>query len=65
VNSITIETSNSEKVKAIKVFDVLGKQLMNQVVNGVERIDLNISELEKGMYYMEITTFLICRSYLY
>ena len=56
VNSITIETSNSEKVKEIKVFDVLGKQLMNQVVNGVERIDLNISELEKGMYYMEITT---------
>lgn len=56
VNSITIETSNSEKVKEIKVFDVLGKQLMNQVVNGVERLELNISELEKGMYYMEITT---------
>lgn len=56
VSNIVIETSNSEKVNVVKVFDVLGKQLMNQVVDGVERMELNISELEKGMYYMEITT---------
>lgn len=56
VNSITIEASNSEKVQAVKVFDVLGKQLMNISANGDERMELNISEFDKGMYYMEIVT---------
>lgn len=56
VDNLVIETSNQEKVTAVKVYDVLGKMLMNNTVNDTERLELNVSELEKGIYYMEITT---------
>ena len=56
VDKLTIETSNSEKVNAIKVFDVLGKLQMEQTAAGVERLEMSVNGLEKGIYYMEITT---------
>lgn len=56
VDNLIIETSNQEKVTAVKVYDVLGKMLINNTVNDTERLELNVSELEKGIYYMEITT---------
>lgn len=56
VDNLIIETSNNEKVNAVKVYDVLGKILIDSKVEGPERMELNISTLEKGIYYMEITT---------
>ncbi len=56
VDNIIIETANSEKVNSVKVYDVLGKLLMEEKANDVERMELNISTLEKGVYYMELTT---------
>ena len=56
VNNLIIETSNNEKVNAVKVFDILGKLLIDNKVNETERLELNISDLGKGIYYMEITT---------
>lgn len=56
VDNLIIETSNNEKVTAVKVYDVLGKLLVNNNVNETERLELNVSGLEKGIYYVEITT---------
>lgn len=43
-------------VTAVKVYDVLGKLLVSNSVNETARLELNVSDLEKGIYYMEITT---------
>jgi len=56
IDRLVIETSNNEKVNAVKVFDVLGKLLVDNKVEGTERLELNVTDLEKGIYYMEITT---------
>ncbi len=56
VDNLIIETSNNEMVTAVKVYDVLGKMLINNNVNETARMELNVSDLEKGIYYMEITT---------
>ncbi len=56
VDNLIIETSNNEQVTAVKVYDVLGKLLINNSVNETARLELNVSVLEKGIYYMEITT---------
>ncbi|CAN5397009.1 hypothetical protein BH10BAC1_BH10BAC1_19360 [soil metagenome] len=56
VDNLTIETSNNEKVTSVKVYDVLGKILVDTKVEGTEKLELNVTSLEKGMYYVEITT---------
>lgn len=56
IDRLVIETSNNEKVNTVKVFDVLGKLLVDNKVEGTERLELNVTDLEKGIYYMEITT---------
>lgn len=56
IENLIIETSNSEKINAIKVYDVLGKLLIDQKIDASERMELNVSQLDKGIYYMEITT---------
>ncbi len=56
VDNLIIETSNNEKVSAVKVYDVLGKLLIDKTVSGTERLELNVADLEKGIYFMEITT---------
>ncbi len=56
INNVTIKTSGSEKMNNIKVYDVLGKLLINQNLNNEDRSSLNVSELEKGIYYLEITS---------
>lgn len=56
VDNLVIETSNNEVVIAVKVYDVLGKLLVNNNINETTRLELNVSGLEKGIYYMEITT---------
>ena len=56
VNNVTIETANNQTIQNVKVYDVLGKLLMEQAVNNLERVELTVSNLEKGIYYMEIST---------
>ncbi|MCX6295122.1 MAG: T9SS type A sorting domain-containing protein [Bacteroidetes bacterium] len=56
VDKLIIETSNNEKVSAVKVYDVLGKLLIDKKLDGTERLELNVADLEKGIYFMEITT---------
>ena len=56
INNVIIKTSNNEKMNNVKIYDVLGKLLINQFINNEERYGLNVSELEKGIYYLEITT---------
>ncbi len=56
VNSLFVETSNNKKITNIKVYDVLSKLLINQNVNNEERVELAVSNLTKGMYFMEILT---------
>lgn len=56
VDNLIIETSNNEMVTAVKVYDVLGKLLVNNNISETARLELNVSDLEKGIYYVEITT---------
>ncbi|OFY87233.1 MAG: hypothetical protein A3F72_17180 [Bacteroidetes bacterium RIFCSPLOWO2_12_FULL_35_15] len=56
IDNVIIETSNNEKVNTLKVYDVLGKLLINKKADGSERMELKVSQLDKGIYYMEITT---------
>lgn len=56
INNLIIEASNNEKINTIKVYDVLGKLLMEQLAGSAERFELSVSDLDKGIYYMEIIT---------
>ncbi len=56
IENLIIETSNNEKVNAVKVYDVLGKILIDQKLDNSERIELNVNSLDKGIYYIEVTT---------
>ncbi len=55
-NNLTIETTNHEKISRIKIYDVLGKLQINRPVDLEDKYVLNVAELEKGIYYMEITS---------
>jgi thiol-disulfide isomerase/thioredoxin len=53
---LKVETSNNIKVSTVKVFDVLGKNIISLKLNDVETAELNVAELERGIYFMEIVT---------
>ncbi len=55
VNDLTIESSGKEKINAIKIYDVLGKLQINLSIDNKERYVLNVAELERGIYYLEVT----------
>lgn len=55
VNDLTVESSGNEKINSIKIYDVLGKLLINLSVDNKERYVLNVAELERGIYYLEVT----------
>ena len=55
-NNLKVETSNGEKMDAITVYDVLGKKVMYSDLENVETAELNLGELEKGIYFVEILT---------
>jgi thiol-disulfide isomerase/thioredoxin len=56
VNSLTIETSNNDKLNRIKVFDMLGNVLVNESLDKEKKHELDLGTLEKGVYFAEITT---------
>ncbi len=56
VNNTTIEITDGETIDVIKVYDALGKILINQSLNNVTKYELNTSKFESGMYFVEIIT---------
>ncbi len=56
VNNVIIETSDNEKMNTVKIYDVLGKLITHQNINKQDRYELDVIELEKGLYYIEVTT---------
>jgi len=56
INNITIDIAKGGKVSAVKVYNVLGEILINQAVNNLSKYELNITELESGIYFLEIHT---------
>jgi len=45
-------TSNNSEVMSIAVYDILGKQVINQTINNNR---LNVSELNSGIYIIKIS----------
>jgi hypothetical protein len=56
VTTITIGFNNRIKINSIKVYTVLGKNAIHQAGNDLDTFELNISELENGIYFIEINT---------
>jgi hypothetical protein len=53
---LNIQFSKSLTVGNIKVFDILGKQLLNEEINSNNLTQLNVSNLSKGMYLIKVTS---------
>jgi len=56
VSTVAVAIDNGMNITAIRVLNVLGKNVMDQAVNNLNKYELNISKLERGVYFMEITT---------
>ena len=56
INNITIDIENGINITSLKVFNVLGKNVINQIVDKSDKYELNISKLENGLYFVEINT---------
>ncbi len=55
-NRITIEVANeSEGAVHLKLFNINGQQLINKYITG-SRIDLDISFLQQGIYFITLQT---------
>jgi hypothetical protein len=52
-NNFTIQTSNTDK-QALQIFDVNGKLVLVQTINGTTSIDASI--LSQGVYNISITS---------
>jgi len=55
INNVIIKSSGAEKMNSIKLYDVLGKLLITQLLDNEDHYSLNVSELEKGIYYLDVT----------
>jgi thiol-disulfide isomerase/thioredoxin len=56
VSSITVDLDGAADITSLKVFNILGKNVIDQAVNKSSKYELNISKLESGIYLMEIST---------
>ena len=52
--AVKLAFENSVKEGNVMLFDELGKQILNQKINGLSSLDLDISECDTGLYYMVI-----------
>lgn len=48
--------SAGSQLEAVKVYDVLGRQIANKKLNGVQTYQLDMSALHTAVYFVEITT---------
>ena len=53
VNSITVRSQNL--INEVKVFDMAGRQMMNNVVNGKQTM-LDVSSMKNGLYILQVIT---------
>jgi hypothetical protein len=51
-NQITITTD--DKITGIKIYDLLGRLRTNRYYNSVSNVNVNISDLASGLYFVEI-----------
>ena len=48
---------SQENIKQITIYDVQGKQLRSSYLNNSERVELDVSILQNGVYFIEIKAF--------
>lgn len=56
VNTLTIDGGVSNQLNKIKVYDVLGNVLVNELIDGERKHDIDISPFTKGVYFAEIVS---------
>ena len=56
IDNITIDTQDRVNISSLKVYDVLGKNVINMTIDKRSKFDLDITTLESGSYFIEITT---------
>lgn len=55
-NTITIDLDNASSINSLKVFNVLGKNVISEPVNKAGKYELDISKLNNGVYLIVINT---------
>lgn len=56
-NNVQISLVNStEKIETVLLYDMLGKEVKKVEITSNETINLNVSDLSKGVYLVEINT---------
>ncbi|MEI6489222.1 MAG: T9SS type A sorting domain-containing protein [Bacteroidota bacterium] len=54
-NTITIESTKC-KVQSIKIYNVLGEQVNSLKLTGNSKIEIDVSNLTQGVYFVEVET---------
>ena len=55
-NHLTIELERIYKETNIKIYDLTGRQILNNNYLNRESIELDLKEISKGTYYLQIET---------
>jgi Secretion system C-terminal sorting domain/Thermolysin metallopeptidase, catalytic domain/Peptidase propeptide and YPEB domain len=53
---VSIVVGDKQKISTIKVTDQLGREVKSVNVNGLSKTTMNVSDLNKGIYFVSITT---------
>ena len=56
--TVSFTASSSDQVVTLKVYNQIGQELQSQTLttfNGLQNVELNLSELPKGMYMVEMS----------
>lgn len=51
---LTVDNIGDAKIQEIKLFDILGRQVLSQKTNFSERIDIDVSQLPQGTYCVSL-----------
>lgn len=55
-NVLNFEFENFQKTIKIKLFDILGKEILNKNYNQKKNIEINVENINNGSYYLQIET---------
>lgn len=53
-NALTISWDESSIINAIRVKNILGEEILNTYVNGVNKTTISTQQLSKGLYFVEL-----------
>ncbi|ESU29583.1 hypothetical protein FLJC2902T_00510 [Flavobacterium limnosediminis JC2902] len=53
---LNFSTKNSAQIEAIQILDLNGRIVKTNVLNGVSEAQVNVSELNSGVYFVDITS---------